>query len=181
MVILDTIKTFNFFSKSVLVAEMLLRNTSEEGTALAEMCDSIPTLPSERSSITKTHFYSSCRLYCEIRQAQPKLHQKLTCLNARALSAKSESMKLARIRGTSFPSPHILPLHTPDRWEVRRQGMLLSLSAARAVRQGIKYFVAIYTGRMYLAKKLTTVAWTFAVTIKPLFFLCQFRNQKCPF
>lgn len=104
MVILDTIKTFNFSSKSVLLAEMFLRSTLEEGTALAEMCYSSPTLPSETSYIAKTHSYSNCLLYCEIRQAQPKFHQKLTCLNARALPANSESMKLAGTRGIFFPS-----------------------------------------------------------------------------
>lgn len=43
----------------------------------------------------------------EIRQAQPKFHEELTCLNARALSAKSESMKPAgwnKRYFLSFPS-----------------------------------------------------------------------------
>ena len=68
-------------------------------------------------------------------QAQPKLHQNLACLNARALSAESGSMNRAGERGISFLSPHILPLHRPDRWKVRRQGMLLSHLADKAVRQ----------------------------------------------
>lgn len=176
VVILDTIKTFSFSSKSIFLAEMLLRST------LAELCYSSPTLPNETSYITKTHCYSNGHLYGEIRQAQPKFHQKLTHLSVRALSvSKSESMKLAGTRGISFPSSHILPLHRPDGWEVKRQGMLSSQLAVRAVRQWIKYFAAIYTGRMCLAKKLTTITWTSALTIKPPFFLCQFRNQKCLF
>lgn len=104
LVVLDTIKIFNFSCKSILVAEMLSKSTSVEGTAGDDLFQ--PYLPSERSCITKTHGYSNCHLYCEIRQVQPEFHQKLTCLNARALSAKSESMKTGWNRRyfLSFPS-----------------------------------------------------------------------------
>lgn len=97
-------KNIQLSLKSIFLAEMLLRSTLEKGTALAEMCYSIPALPNETSYFTKTHCYSNCHLCCGIRQEQPKFHQKLTFLNARALSATSESRKLAGSRSISFPS-----------------------------------------------------------------------------
>lgn len=74
LVVLDTIKIFNFSCKSILVAEMLSRSTSVEGTAGEELFQ--PYLPSERSCITKTHGYSNCHLYCEIKTSTAKISPK---------------------------------------------------------------------------------------------------------
>lgn len=71
-------KNVQVLLKSVLVAELLLRNTSVEGSTWADIVISSHILPNEKSCITKTCCYCNCCLYYKIMQAQPKFHQKLT-------------------------------------------------------------------------------------------------------